>query len=439
MKFTGLKLGMAALLALGGAVAISAPPGGLGQRGPASTGRIPDLPRPIPTNPGRPDVVGVERARQMTNQVQATPRGLATAQTNRLREVVRAAPDRLEMVDRWPAVRHQIIAVDPDEAALAAIQAAGFRIVADERIVGLDIGIVTLEAPARLSVQKALVRLRRVAPQGEFAANHVHLQSGQGNLLGTAGTLARSSLRPGPRLGIIDGGVAAHPSLNGGVEQRGFASGAPKPNVHATAIASLAVGKGSVSGAAPGAGLLVADIYGSDPAGGSALAIARALGWMVERKAPVIVISLVGPANPLLARAISRVREKGIYIVAPVGNDGPAAPSPYPASYPGVIAISAVDSRNRVLAEAGRVPRLDYVAPGADMGAAHPSGTVFAVRGTSFATPLVAGRLLLALGRSSSPLSLLDREAVDLGSPGPDKTYGRGLVCGGCRTPASKK
>jgi minor extracellular protease Epr len=439
MKSAGLRIVLTALLGLAGAVAMSAPPGGPGGgRGPASPGRMPDIQRPVPSIPQRPDTVGVDRARQITESVRATPRGLASAQVQRLREAVRAAPDRLEMVDRWPALRREIIAVDPDAAGLAAIQAAGFRVVSDERIEGLGLGLVTLEAPSRISVQKALAQLKRIAPQAEFSANHIHLQSGQSAMRSDAGKLAHSALKAGPRLGIIDGGVAAHPSLSGGIEQRGFASGAPTPNAHATAIASLAVGKGSVGGAAPGAGLLVADVYGRDPAGGSALAIARALGWMVERRVPVVVISLVGPANPLLARAISRVREKGIHIVAPVGNDGPAAPPPFPASYPGVLAVSAVDGRNRVLAEAGRAPRLDYVAPGADMGAAHPSGQVSAVRGTSFAAPLVAGRLLLAHGRSSSPLSLLDREAEDLGAVGPDKTYGRGLICGNCRTPVRK-
>jgi subtilisin family serine protease len=116
-----------------------------------------------------------------------------------------------------------------------------------------------------------------------------------------------------------------------------------------------------------------------------------------------------------------------MHIVAPVGNDGPAAPPAFPASYKGVIAVTAVDRRNRPLPEAGRPLHLDFAAPGADINAAAPDGGLGPVRGTSFAVPLVAGRLA---GRS---LAALQAEARDLGARGYDKSFGYGLVCGECR------
>src|SRR3546814_1615500 len=85
----------------------------------------------------------------------------------------------------------------------------------------------------------------------------------------------------------------------------------------------------------------------AEPAGGNASAIARALGWLVQRGAAVTTISLVGPDNKLLATAVSRAQQRGMLIVAAVGNDGPAAPPAYPASYKGVFAVPGVDSRNR--------------------------------------------------------------------------------------------
>src|SRR3546814_5884236 len=139
--------------------------------------------------------------------------------------------------------------------------------------------------------------------------------------------------------------------------------GAPAPSGHGTAVASLIVGDGKVKGAAPGAPLLVADIYGLDPAGGSAIAIARALGWMAANGVRIVTISLVGPDNPLLAGAVSAARRKGLILVAAVGNDGPAAPPAFPASYDGVVAVTGVDGRNRALIEAGRALHLDYSAP----------------------------------------------------------------------------
>ena len=179
-----------------------------------------------------------------------------------------------------------------------------------------------------------------------------------------------------------------------------------------------------MKGAAPGTPLLVADVYGDDPAGGSSFAIVRALGWMAARGARVVTISLVGPDNPLLAGAIRLVRDKGVMLIAAVGNDGPAAPPAYPASYPQVIAVTGVDGRGRLLPEAGRAAHVDFAAPGADMMAADMAGGRDKVRGTSFAAPLVAGRLM-----AGGSVEALRREA----KPGRGKGYGAGILCETCR------
>ena len=202
-------------------------------------------------------------------------------------------------------------------------------------------------------------------------------------------------------------------------------------------MASLLIGSGSVRGAASGQRLLAADVYGTDPAGGNASAIARALGWLVQRGAAVTTISLVGPDNKLLASAVSRAQQRGMLIVAAVGNDGPAAPPAYPASYKGVFAVTGVDARNRVLPEAGRTQHIDFAAPGDAVLAATDVDTTDRLRGTSFAAPLVGGRLALrypapAIDRIGPAVSSLLFEARDLGKKGRDKIYGHGLICGDC-------
>ncbi len=112
---------------------------------------------------------------------------------------------------------------------------------------------------------------------------------------------------------MIDGGVSAHPSLrNASIEQRGFAAQGARPSGHGTAVASLIVGSdGRFQGAARGASLLVADVYGGDPTEGSAVTIARALGWLTARGVRVINMSLVGPPNPLLERAVAAANARG--------------------------------------------------------------------------------------------------------------------------------
>lgn len=101
--------------------------------------------------------------------------------------------------------------------------------------------------------------------------------------------------------------------------------------------------------------------------------------------------------------------------------------------------MTGVDGRNRALIEDGRSLHLDYAAPAADMAAAEIGGGVTAVRGTSFAVPYVAARLSRAVKLGAAPLAMLDSEAEDLGKPGPDKLFGRGLICGSCRTALKKK
>ena len=115
------------------------------------------------------------------------------------------------------------------------------------------------------------------------------------------------------------------------------------------------------------------------------------------------------------------------------------APPLYPASWPGVVGVGAVDGKLRLLPEGARGPQVMFVAPGADMAAAANGTHAFVpVRGTSFAAPFVAG-LLAASYQSASPdgaraaIARLASTAHDL--PGaPRDGVGRGLVAESLRT-----
>ncbi|HEY0597219.1 S8 family serine peptidase, partial [Sphingopyxis sp.] len=276
----------------------------------------------------------------------------------------------------------------------------------------------------------------KLLPDAAVDVDNIYFASGPGGALPQA-ALATGSAGGGARIGLIDGGVAAHPSVAGRVEQRGFARGAPSASRHGTAVASLLVGSGQIQGAASGQKLLAADVYGTDPAGGNASAIVRALGWLAQSGVAVTTISLVGPDNRLLSAAVARAQQRGMLIVAAVGNDGPAAPPAYPASHRGVFAVTGIDKKGRVLPEAGRALHIDFAAPGDDVLAATGAAGTDRLRGTSFAAPLVAGRLALrypapAIDRIGPAVSALVMEARDLGKPGRDKLYGHGLICGTC-------
>ena len=434
-------IGLTLLVAAAAATGAQRPAGPMGAQPGAGPGsRVPDRPSmpdrgPIADDPFLRAASGFDRAeaaQQGGLAIAAIARSIAEAHVKRLKQLVDAHPQVLELIDRAPAVRGEIIAIDPSEPALEAARRHGYRLVADETVNGLGTRYVTLGSPGRQSLKRALAELRRIAPATEFAANHLHVQSGEatGREL-RASVLAASSVVTGSAIGIIDGGVGATAGLPT-LAQQGFARGAPAPDGHATAVASLTAGVGRVRSGSPGTPLLIADIYGNDPKGGNSLALAKALGWMARRDVPVVLVSLVGPSNAIVANAIRRVQARGMHVVAPVGNAGPAAAPMFPASYQRVIAVTGVDARNRVLIEAGRGPHLDYAAPGANIVAAAPNGKLVKVRGTSFAAPLVAGRLWRA-GRSGDAISALDREAIDLGPKGADRIFGRGLVCNECR------
>lgn len=317
---------------------------------------------------------------------------LAGARAARLTDLLRRHGDSVELDDRRePARRGVILLTGADEPALTALRGAGYG-VESETIEGIDLPLVRLTVPGGRTLSRALRDVRALAPRAQASADNLYFPSGA-TPAPPGGALAGSGRIDRPAAGLIDGGVGQHPALTGPVEQRGFARAAPRPSAHGTAVASLISGDGPVRGAAPGTPLLVADVYGDDAAGGGAFAIVRALGWMAARGVRVVTVSLVGPANPLLDGAIRLARDRGVTVVAAVGNDGPAAPPAYPASYPGVIAVTGIDGRGRPLPEAGRALHVDFAAPGADMQAATLGGGKGLVRGTSFAAPLVAGRL----------------------------------------------
>ena len=362
---------------------------------------------------------------------------LAEVRLDRITNLLRDQRDRIEP-DRngEPAVRGILVATGVDDAMIARAAEKGFRLLDRERIEGLSLDIVRFTVPGGRSLVRAQKQLAKLLPDAEVDADHLYFASGAGGLL-PAATLAAASTPGKASLGLIDGGVAAHPSLAGRVAQRGFAAGAPAASRHGTAVASLLVGNGTVRGSAPGQRLLAADVYGTDPAGGNASAIARALGWLTQNGVAVTTISLVGPDNKLLALAVSRAQQRGMLIVAAVGNDGPAAPPAYPASYQGVFAVTGVDARNRALPEAGRARHIDFAAPGDAVLAATGPASADRLRGTSFAAPLVAGRLALrypapAVDRIGPAVAALVMEARDLGKRGRDKIYGHGLICGDC-------
>ena len=381
----------------------------------------------LPSLPG----VGQEVSRAAA-PVENAVRDLPQTTNAQIRSLLRQHRD---VIDRdaqgFPIVRGEVLAIAPSAAALSAAEAAGFTLLRTDALEGVG-DLVTLRAPNGMSAEQALERLQRADPNGLYDLDHIHLPSGAA--AEAAASPSAGAPRAGTgRVGLIDGGVGAHPSLIGAIaEQRAFSSPSVVTTPHATAIASLLVGRGGgVEGAAPGAQVYVADIYGGQPTGGSAAALVRGLSWLASVRAPVINVSLVGPRNRIVEAFIEHLVGRGFLIVAAVGNDGPAAPPLFPAAYAGVVGVTGVDAHQRVLIEAGQGPQVEFAAPG--MPTAASGRGAARMRGTSFAAPIVAGLLANRLSagdaaQTQSALAWLRGQARDLGAHGRDNVYGYGLV-----------
>jgi len=298
-----------------------------------------------------------------------------------------------------------------------------------------------------MSTKKALRTLREADPGGSYDYNHIYsgggaLSRGPGETAGPMAHDAPASMPPAVnaalsrvRIGLLDSGVdATHPAFRESVVHVWGCDNHAVPAAHGTAVASLLIGHSEVfHGVNPDAELYAADVFCGRPTGGAVDTLVAAFAWLVQENVPVINVSLVGPKNAMLERVIGDLIARGHVVVAAVGNDGPAAPPLYPASYPHVVGVTAVDAHRHVLIEAARGPQVMFASPGADLAAAGTEHAYAAVRGTSFAAPFVAALLASGLPAPNSAdaaaaIEALAKTAIDLGPPGRDLTYGFGLV-----------
>lgn len=388
---------------------------------------VPQVPLPVRV----PDIAPV---------VRELPARAVQSVRDRTRALLRQHPRELDRDRRGaPVVRAVIVALSPDEAALRAAQDRGYVILEDQTLPLLEQRVVTLRVPEGTGMRDALEELREADPSGQYDFDHLYLESGAAP--GGAAVGVPEPVEPVDiRVGLIDGGVdASHAVFAKRRPQQLGCNGHSVPSAHGTAVASLFVGWSErFAGSAPGAQLLAVDVYcGGDAPGGRMRDVVGGLAELAAAQVRVINLSIVGPDNAVLASVVKSLLARSILLVAASGNDGPGADPLYPAAYPGVIAVSAVDARRRVLPEASGGRHVSFAAPGADMIAAVPGDEFGAVRGTSYAAPLVAGVIARRLAAATDPAQLITQlvaQAEDRGTRGRDKRYGHGLLATEYRT-----
>lgn len=187
---------------------------------------------------------------------------------------------------------------------------------------------------------------------------------------------------------------------------------------------------------------------------GSTSSIATAITDSADQGAKVISMSIGGGGTTTLENAVNYAWNKGVLLVAAAGNDGASNSVDYPAAYPNVIAVAALDANKTRASYSDMGPQLGVAAPGSDVLSTYNSNDTSYTKlsGTSMATPHVSGALALALscapaGTTNTQMrSALYSTAEDLGTPGFDQSYGNGLaradrlvaqVCGGTPPPGN--
>ena len=339
--------------------------------------------------------------------------------------------------------RQWLVMAEP--GVFAELEKEGYLFDNITELPGMGMWLADVAAPSSFDISKARQGVMDVvgSDRAEVDLNHIY----------TAGT-TMSSAKPGTaprralafpddtgdlplRIGMIDSSVdLTHPSLaQSRVQSRSFVSASAKtPDFHGTAIASIiAANSPDFLGLAPNAELFTAAVFEDDARQGeiaSTLSLIKALDWLISSNVDVVNISLAGPPNRLLESALRRVAERGILIMAAAGNGGPGAEPMYPAAYPEVIAVTAVDARGRVFRLANRGEYLDLAAPGVNLLHARAGGGYASSSGTSFAVPFAAtaAARMLKLHPGEDAMALLYESAEDLGPAGRDNIYGYGLL-----------
>ncbi len=343
---------------------------------------------------------------------------------------------------------NEVVVANPPPDFIATVSAEGFGPLEKFRLDTLSFEVLRLRTPAGVGVHEAVAGLRQRFPSIVTDADHQYrLANGPAETRSVArAAIGWSNIDAACgadlRIGMVDTPVdVTHPALAGQkITYRNFIlpRRTPAPADHGTAIAAMLVGKPDAQGwggLLPGAELLAGNIFTYDDAGEEAadvVAMVKALDWLAAEHVHAVNLSMAGADNRILRFAIAQAAAKGMIPIAAVGNWGTADKPAYPAAYTEAIGVTAIDANMAIYTYANRGPYVAFAAPGVQLWTAVPGGGRFQ-SGTSFAVPYITSVIAANAAQGGDISSqhfrdVLSAEAVDLGPPGRDDTFGWGMV-----------
>ncbi len=292
--------------------------------------------------------------------------------------------------------------VSPDDFR-ALLRSMGGQVVA----VDPDLGIYRIRLPANSNVPALLARLKGEAGVAVVEPNFVYELPGSSPmpLQHRADAPALRDLPPpvagAPALAILDSGLEADWLGDGALRASMDATNPQReisdPVGHGTQMALIGSGRIAPHGAGhPGdaASAPIVAIRGFDEEGlSTSFGILESLRFSREQGAGVVSMSWGSyTRSEILNAGFQQAADADMILLAAAGNDGKTDPM-YPAAYPAVLAVGALDAHGGIWEKSNRGEHVDFVSYGSadfPVGSRGPPGPY---AGTSIATPWVAAAI----------------------------------------------
>jgi hypothetical protein len=192
--------------------------------------------------------------------------------------------------------------------------------------------------------------------------------------------------------GLAPGTTNILTGTGGAISQYDMTGSPDAPTLgHGDMVVSLLAGANGEQGIVPAASLISIRVLGANDEG-NVYGVTDGIYTAIAHGAQVLNLSLgTNQTSSILQDAINYALSQNVVVVAAAGNDGNGQIS-YPAAYPGVIAVGAVDATGQRASFSDYGPEMVIAAPGVGINTV-TTGGIMSFSGTSAASPLVAGAI----------------------------------------------
>jgi major intracellular serine protease len=216
---------------------------------------------------------------------------------------------------------------------------------------------------------------------------------------------------------VLDTGVdLEHPDLKGRIiggrnftDSYGYDTGNfQDDHYHGTHVSGTVAANSNgygVVGVSPETKILVCKVlnkYGSGTLQSVVSGIRYAVDWRGQHGEKVSVISMSLSTSvdfPELHQAVKYAVDSNVLVVCAAGNNGDGdhrtEENVYPASYPEVVSVGAVDADNKIALFSNSNDEIDMVAHGVGVVSTYPGGEYRGLSGTSMSAPHISGAAVL--------------------------------------------